>query len=240
MAFLRRIRDYIEREMFLNELYDDARNLDHVLLAKRLELLNDIATPLFRDIGLNHWNGKYQWYSDFNSEGIKHVIEFNLLKGFSGGFTYGNCYNFVPTFSGKRLIHHRTEKSTKLIYYKRSDRWQKAIDTNRPINPDRINTANAKKFQKTLKYVLKKNITHFNAWFKQNSTIDDNILSLKKELLHPSQEAGIRIISDEYILAFLYKQKEDLTNAEHWMQEHFKKGVHNNLEMELLMKRLKN
>ncbi|WP_299626860.1 hypothetical protein [uncultured Tenacibaculum sp.] len=205
MNILRKIRNEIERRIFLQEFYNDVQNLDEVLLEKRIEILKEITTPKFTEIGLNNWNGKYLWFSDFNDEGIKHVVEYNVLKGFAGAFTFGNCFNFIPTISGKRLINHRTEKSTKILYLKKTEGWQKSIETQRHLNPDKINTMNEKKFRQTLEKVLNKNLLKISTWFKENNTNEKNINSLKKDVENPPFEIGTRIISFEYLLAFLDK-----------------------------------
>lgn len=240
MKLFRKIRDHFEREASVDTLFDDIKNLDEVLLTKRLEILNEIASPVFKDIGLKNWNRKYLWSSDFNDEGIKHVIEYKVFKGYSGGFSFGNCFDFIPTLSGKRLINHRTDKSTKIIYFKRSSGWQNSIDTHRHINPDRINTASEKKFRKSLTDVLKNNIKSFDTWFKFNYSIEANIESLLNDIKNPPTEIGTRIISFEYILAFLYKHKGDLKSAEYWINEHFRKGINSEFEKDLILKRFKN
>ncbi len=119
MNFFSKIRDIIDRKKAINEIYDDIKNLDEVLLEKRLEIFNEIVTPKFSQIGLTNWNGKYLWFSNFNEEGIKYVIEYNVLKGFGGSFSFGICYDFVPTITSQnKLTYHKTDKSTKIIYYK--------------------------------------------------------------------------------------------------------------------------
>ena len=55
-------------------------------LKNGFEIFNEVVTPKFAEIGLNNWNGKYLWYSDFNKEGIKHVIEYNVFKSFGAHF----------------------------------------------------------------------------------------------------------------------------------------------------------
>ncbi len=240
MNFLRKIRDVFEKRIFLNELYDDVQHLDEVLLEKRIEILKEVANPKFAEIGLKNWNGKYLWFSDFNDEGIKHVVEYNVLKGFSGAFTFGNCFYSVPTISGKKMINHRTEKSTKILYLKKSESWQKSIETQRHLNPDKISTINEKKFRDSLEKVLNRNLIKFDNWFKKNNTLEKNIFSLKKDVKNPPYEIGTRIISFEYILAFLNKQKFDLESAEFWLNSHFKKEVNSELEIEMLTKRIKN
>ena len=240
MNFLRKIRDIFERKVFLNEFYEDFQNLDEVLLEKRIEILRDIANSKFEKIGLKNWNGKYLWFSDFNKEGIKHVVEYNVLKGFSGAFTFGNCFDFVPTFSGKKLINHRTEKSTKIIYLKKTESWQKSIETQRHINPDKISTVNEKKFRESLEKVLNRNLSKIENWFNENDTIEKNIYSLKKDVENPPFEIGTRIISFEYILAFLNREKSEFKTAEFWLNEHLKKEINSESEIEILKKKIKN
>ena len=240
MNFLRKIRDIFERKVFLNEFYEDFQNLDEVLLEKRIEILRDIANSKFEKIGLKNWNGKYLWFSDFNKEGIKHVVEYNVLKGFGGSFSFGNCFDFVPTISGKKLVNHRTDKSTKILYFKRLEGWQKSFEKNNPINPDRISTINEQKFRDSLERVLFTNVPKIKNWFDGKSTLDENISGLHHDVKNPAYEIGQRIISSAYILAFLYKQKGNLESAEFWLKEHFKKGINSELEQELLTNRIKN
>ncbi|WP_103070857.1 hypothetical protein [Aquimarina sediminis] len=240
MNIFSKIRDIIDRRKAVNEIYDDIQNLDEVLLEKRIEIFQEIVTPKFAEIGLNNWNGKYLWYSNFNENGIKHVIEYNVFKSFGGSFSFGNCFDFIPSISGKKLINHRTDKSTKVIYFKRLEGWQESFEKNKPINPDKISTVNEQKFRNSLNQVLSNNISKLEKWFSEKTTIEENISGLKKDVEFPTFEIGQRIISSEYILAFLYKQKGDLKSAEFWIKEHFKKGINSELEIELLTKRIKN
>lgn len=235
---INKIKDEIERRVYLNELYEDVRNIDEVLLQKRLEIFEEILNPKFCDIGLKKWNGKYLWFNEFNNEGIKNVIGYNVLKGFGGGFTFGNCFYDVPTLSGKKLINHRTEKSTIITYYKRSYEWQKSLDNKSYLNSDRINTFNEKKFRKSILKFLDKNLSKIELWFNQNNSIDNNINSLKFEIENPPFEIGRRLISYEYILAFLYKEIGEIQKSKKYIKEHFQKSNHIESEKELILKKL--
>lgn len=143
MNIFKKIKDVIDRRKSIDNIHDDIQNLDEVLVEKRIEIFKEIVTPKFAEIGLNNWNGKYLWYSNFNEEGIKHVIEYNVFKYYGGSFTFGNCYNFIP-----------------------------------------------------------------------------------------------RIISFEYILVFLFKQKKDNKIAKYWLGKHFEKCLNNEIEMELIKERI--
>ena len=210
MNFFSKIRDIIDRKKAINEIYDDIKNLDEVLLEKRLEIFNEIVTPKFSEIGLTNWNGKYLWFSNFNEEGMKYVIEYNVLKGFGGSFSFGICYDFVPTITSQnKWTYHKTDKSTKIIHYKRLEGWQKSLENNSRINPDRISTVNEEKFRKSLNIVLENNIPKLKKWFEENRTIEQNIVNLLNDIKKSPFEIGRRIISFEYILGFICAKKQD-------------------------------
>ncbi|QCD61595.1 hypothetical protein [Tenacibaculum maritimum] len=240
MNIFSKIRDIIDRKKAVNEIYDDIKNLDEVLLEKRIEIFKEIVTPKFAEIGLNNWNGKYLWYSDFNENGIKHVIEYNVFKSFGGSFSFGNCFDFTPTVSGKKLINHRTDKSTKIIYYKRLEGWQKQMENNSPINPDKISTVNEQKFRQSLNKVLAENIPKLKTWFQGKKTIEENISGLLADIKNPPFEIGQRIISFEYVLGFLYKKKNDTESANYWINKHFEKSLNSESEKELINQRINN
>ncbi|RKD96875.1 hypothetical protein [Marinifilum flexuosum] len=238
MHIIKKIKNLIDRKRAIRRIFKDAESLDEVLLDKRLQIFREIVTPQFAEIGLKNWNGKYLWYSDFNNEGIKHVVEYNVFKIFGGSFTYGNCFSTVPSISGSRLVNHRTDKSTKIIYSKRLDGWQKSMADGSPINPDKISTVNEEKFRKSLETVLSKNIPKLKKWFDEKTTLDQNISGLLEDIENPVFEIGHKIISHEYILAFLYKQKANNESATYWINKHFEKSLNNQYEIELIKKRI--
>ena len=80
MNIFKKIKEIFKRRKALNEIYDDLNNLDQVFLEKKLQIFNELITPRFAEIGLKNWNGKYLWFSDFNEEGIKHVVELMFLN----------------------------------------------------------------------------------------------------------------------------------------------------------------
>ncbi|MCC7452647.1 MAG: hypothetical protein IT222_00665 [Crocinitomix sp.] len=225
MNFLQKIKNILDRKKAINEIYDDLNNLDEVLLEKRLHILNEIATPKFSEIGLKNWNGKYLWFSDFNEDGIKFVVEYNVFKSFGGCFSFGICYDFVPSISAQnKLIYHKTDKSTKIIYYKRLEGWQKSLQMHSTINPDKISTINEVKFRNSLNYVIENNLPKLQKWFYENRTSEQNIKNLLYDINHPTTEIGRRIISFEYILSFIYAKKNNFESAEFWITKHLENG----------------
>ncbi len=221
------------------ELLDDIKDVDEVLLAKRLEVFEEVVNPAFAKIGLTNWNGKYHWFSDFNEDGIKHVIEYHVFKTYGGSFSYGICFDFIPTISGKKLINHRTEKSTKIIYEKLLEGWQNYKEDKRS-KPYKIKTYNEHKFRCSLDKVLWYNTPKIKKWFKAHQTLDQIINSVLEDIKNPPfcYEFENKIITSEYILAFLYKKKQDSKNATYWINKHFEKAFNTEVEIEMIKKRL--
>ena len=222
----------------LGEIVEEIKDLDEVLLEKRLEIFNEKVTPELAKIGLINWDGKYKWYSDFNADGVKHVVEYNVFKYYGGSFSYGNCFNSVPTFSGKRLVNHKTDKSTMIHFYKRLSGWQKSMELNSRENPDKISTINEMKFRTSLDDVLSRNMREMKNWFTEHKSLEENIDGLITEIKNPPFEIGERFISCEYILSFLFKQKGDAISSKNWMLKHFDKNLNNKEEKNVLLSKL--
>lgn len=240
MNIFRDIKNYFRRKREMQELFDDIKDIDEVLLDKRLEVFQEIVTPAFAEIGLHNWNGKYFWFSDFNEEGIKHVIEYHVFKGYGGSFSYGICFDFVPTISGKKLINHRTEKSTKIIYDKLLEGWQNDKERKKE-KPYKVKTFNETKFRVSLNKVLWYNTPKIQKWFKANQTLDQITNSLVEDVKNPpyAYEFEGKIITYEYILTFIYKKKKDHKTSEYWMNKHVEKSFNTEIEIELIRKKLK-
>jgi hypothetical protein len=239
MNLLKQFKHFFQRRKALRELFDDMENLDAISLEKRILIFAEVVTPKFAEIGLKNWNGKYLWFSDFNDAGIKHVVEYNVFKYFGGSFTYGNCYDFIPTLSADKLIYHRTPKSTKVIYYKKVDGWQKSDDEDSPVNIDHISTVNEEKFRKTLNEVLERNIPKLREWFENNQTIEQNIESLLTDLKKEKIGFVKRIISFDYILCFLFAQLKDFETAEKYLSNHLDRDVNTKAEADRIKEKIK-
>lgn len=240
MNLFTKLKELIRQLEPTHEYLSDPKSPGEVLLANRLETFSEKLTPALVEIGLKHWDGRYLWYSDFNEDGVKHVVEYNVFKQYGGSFSFGNCYQSVPTISGgKRLVNHKTDKSTVIHFFNRLPGWEKSLEDSSFNNKDRISTVSEAKFQTNLSDVMERNIPILNQWFKDSKSLDQNISKLKNEIQNASENSELRIVSKEYILSFLHKQKGDDKAAEYWINKHFEKELNSSLEKELLLNRLK-
>ena len=241
MNILKEIKLIFQRKKALDEIYDDLKNLDEVFLEKRIQIFNEIATPKFAEIGLKNWNGKYIWFSDYNNEGIKHVVEYNVFKNFGGSFSFGNCFNFVPTISSNaKLVYHKTDKSTKLLYYKQLEGWKKSYEEHLPLNIDRISTINEEKFKRSLNDVLERNLPKFKIWFDNNQTREENISSLLIERKNEKRGFAQRTISFDYLLCFIFAELKDYNTSIKFLKSHFDRNLNDENEQNILQEKIKN
>ncbi|WP_298489459.1 hypothetical protein [uncultured Maribacter sp.] len=202
-------------------------------------------TPALNNIGLNKWDGKYTWYNDFNESGIKHVVRYQVFKGFNGSFAYGNCFSFIPTTSnnGKKLINHKTDKSTTLHLWERLDGWKESFEGTQRENPyDKISHWNEKDFRKTLDLVIKKYPKRLENWFDEHNNIEQSILTVKKQIdLGGSYDFNSP--SQQYLLAFLYAYKGDIDTAYNYIQNYYNPIIDRNAdykyEKELVIDRIR-
>lgn len=228
MNFINKIKEFFYRRAALNEIYDDINNLDVVLLEKRIEIFNELITPRFAEIGLNNWDGKYVWYSDFNNEGIRHVIKYEVFRYFGGSFSYGNCYDFIPTFNNKNeLKYHKSKSNIIIVDRKILEGWQEDNKINYSKKPYKISTVNEDKFRKSIFSVLDYNISIIDNWFKDNDTKEKNLKNLLYKIDNPEfqLEHTQKAISEDYIASFIYASKNDFNKSLKYMQEHFKKKL---------------
>jgi len=182
-------------------------------------LLHEIITPKLLDIGLTKYDGNYTWFSEFNSQKINFVFHYNLMKGETGTFTYGNCFQFVPTYSNSaKMINHKTDKSTKLHLFERTEGWRKSFE-GEPFT-DKTSHWGETDCRKSIEELLEKYIPIMETWWINNSTIDQNIKTANYQI---EKGGGYRVNHPKanYIKAFLTGKKGNKGTAIKIIEEEF-------------------
>lgn len=177
-------------------------------------ILEEFVNPFASELGLTKCNKKNQWFGSFNTEGIKSVLEFTRLKGLSGAFKFGNCFNFLPTISSsKKLLNHRTDRSTKLHLFESTYKIRNNLSDH--AMGDLISFHNKIEFQNSLLKLVEKYKPIISMWYDNNKTISENINSAKYQLSVGSDYL-INSPSLDYVLSFLYmKIGEDEKSTRH-------------------------
>lgn len=193
-------------------------NLEIIKAASVKEKLNAFLAPQLNELGLIHWNKNYQWSSDFNEFGIKHIVEYISLKGVSGTFQSGNSFNFIPNLNnkGKLIENHST-----LQLFERAKGWHATFESDQNKTNYRVLHWNEHFFDKSLPVIFDKEKNQMVDWFKTNENIEQNIQTALKQM-----KAGgaydIHSPNQKIVLAFLYAKIGELNLAKNTLQDYYK------------------
>lgn len=183
------------------------------------KILNEIITPRMKDVGLTKYDGRYLWFSDFGENGIKKVFRYNLMKGETGTFTYGNCFEFIPTYTQTAKIkNHKTDKSTTLHLFERTEGWKQSFEGG--VFTDQTSHWGESKCRNTVLELLEKYIPIMNTWWANNVTINQNIETANYQI---EKGGGYKANhpKSNYIKAFLIGKNGDIENAVKIIEEEF-------------------
>ena len=171
------------------------------------------------DIGLTKYDGRYLWFSDFDESGIKKVFHYNLMKGETGTFTYGNCFKFVLTYTQTAAIkNHKTDKSTTLHLFERTEGWRKSFEGGQFT--DKTSHWGETECRRTVEELLEKYIPIMKIWWENNLTINQNIGTANYQI---EKGGGYRVNhpSASYVKAFLIGKIGDKAKAIKIIEEEF-------------------
>lgn len=174
-------------------------------------ILNELITPRLNSIGLTKYDGGYYWFSEFNKLGIKRVFHYQLMKGETGTFTYGNCFEFIPTYNGSgKIINHRTDKSTRTHITEMTEGWRNSFSGGKFT--DRTSHWGEEECRNSIANLLSKYLPIMTNWWTENETYEQNIKTAENQT---KIGGGYRIIHPRanYFKAFLLAKCGDKNNA---------------------------
>ena len=203
------------------------------------KLLIKHIVPVAKELGLINSINNNQWFNHFNENGIKHVIQFQKTKGNQAILAYGNCFEFLPTISGSnKIVNHRTDKSTKLHLFEYANTATKKYFF-RTKQLESISLNNEKEFEKTLSNCILGHKEIIRNWFKNNTSLNQNIASCIRQ---SNQNDGYaqHYPTYDYVLSFLYSKNSDqLKASEKWCnfktnnQELYNSEILKNIEQKI-------
>lgn len=192
--------------------------------ASKVEI-NDLLTlivdnPLNR-IGLINSLNKRIWFSEFDKNGIKNVVRFQLSKGLGAIFVFGKCFDFLPTISNsQKLKNHKTSKSTTVHLFD----WSDSIEVKKNLifkKQLKISVINKKQLDKDLEIFAKKGIEEINNWFDKNKSIDSCIDTCLKQISRGNQYS-LHYPNQVYVLSFLFAKIGDKEKADFYFDKYLK------------------
>lgn len=161
--------------------------------------LNKVITPRLSNIGLNS-HSDYLWLSK-SANSTRKVFKYNLLKGNQGTFTWGACFDFIPTVSGNTLKFHRTEKGIVMHLFEWTDEYASSFDGGK-LDGGGISHWDANKLGKSIDRLLDKHENKMIDFFAGTSSIEKSITTTEKQI-HDQKRYNLHSPDPKYILPFL-------------------------------------
>jgi hypothetical protein len=192
--------------------------------ASKVEI-NDLLTlnvdGTFNSIGLTNRLNERIWFNEFDRNGIKNVIRFQLKKGLGAIFVFGNCFDFLPTISeSQKLKNHKTSKSTTVHLFD----WSDSIEVKWNLifkKQLKISVINKKQLAKDLEIFAKNGIEEIKNWFDKNKSIESCIDTCLNQI-SKGNEYSLHSPNQVYILSFLYAKIGDNEKAEFYFDKYVK------------------
>ena len=164
------------------------------------DILNVIITPELNKIGLDNKSKKYIWQSEYNSEGIKKIIQFSY-RGTRGNFFVGTNFKSVPFVTqNKKLAYY----NSKLHLSENSEYF----DANKSIT-----LWNAVLFEKSLKKYMRNNFGKKLDFLTDLETIEANIAFAQRQIDSTDFQYKIHHPSPKFVLIYLHEKLGNLAQA---------------------------
>jgi hypothetical protein len=185
-------------------------------------LLKETLTPYLSDMGLTKYNGEYIWYADFNSEGIRYVFTYTQMKGAMGLFSWGVCFENIPTYTmKKKLQYHKTDKSATLQLWDWPKGYSRSFEFDEQPG-DLVSQWGERECRKTMESIFLDHRDEISAWYKNAGTIA-GCTAIAKNQVEQGKSYDLHFPNPKYILSFLTARLGDKIRAEEIMTDYKKR-----------------
>ena len=173
------------------------------------QILNEIISPRLSNRGLIR-NEKYLWF-DQPKNSVRQVFGYSRLKGETGTFVWGVCFDFVPTISANKLKFHRTDKSVTQQLFEWTDEYSNSFSGGRLEGG--ITTHWGKRETKnSIICLFDKYEQKINKWFDRASTFE-NLIDIAEQQIKTGKSYNLHSPDQRIVLAFLQAKTNQLDNA---------------------------
>lgn len=176
------------------------------------QILNDVASPVFKKMQLSNEKNVYRWCSDYNAEGVQTIIQFKY-RATSANFLIGTNFKFMPVIN----------KYGKLVFKK--NQLQLYISANSTIDTtNEISIWNEKFFKQSLQKYLAINSKKIQKYLASSQSIQQNIAITTQQLKSSDSAYKIRELPLHYTLSFLHAKLGQKEKAIQLMHDHLATG----------------
>ena len=179
--------------------------------AQKIEvILNEILTSRLNKFGLDNKSKKYIWQSEYNSKGIKRIIQFTY-RGTTGNFFVGTNFKFVPSITQNKTL---TFYNHKLHVFENSSYFEEDFS---------ISLWNENFFRKSLKKYLDKNLTKILDFLKDLDSIESNIELAERQMKSDKFHYEIQDPNPKYVLVYLHNELGNINESNEMKTLYLKK-----------------
>lgn len=162
-------------------------------------ILEDIVSPVLSKKDLTAQRAG-TWTSAFIN-GIAKIFSYTQLKGGQGTFTWGVCFNFLPTFSAGQIKFTRTENSAKPHLFEWTDEYANSFFGGN-LKGGICSEWGEQEARSSIKYLLNKYQARIFAWYDSASSIEGAI-KIARYQANIGRSYKYHSPSPEFVLAFL-------------------------------------
>ncbi len=187
--------------------------------------INDLLTlnvdKSLKSMGLTNSLNERIWFDEFDENGMKNVVRFQLTKGLGAVFVFGKCFDFLPTISdSQKLKNHKTSKSTTVHLFD----WSDSIEVKKNLiftKHLKISVINKKQLAKDLEIFAKKGINEIKNWFDKNKSIESCIDTCLNQI-SKGNGYSLHYPNQVYVLSFLYAKIGDNQKANFYFDKYLR------------------
>jgi len=173
-------------------------------------IFNAVTSPVFENMDLSNEKNTYIWSSNYNTEGIKIIIQFKYRRQ-NAMLLVGTNFDFIPMISQGKI-----SKQTDQLHL-----YEAMLTTVGSEN--RISLRNKKIFKQTLELFLQENTKRIEKQIQQSLSIQENIDIALQQLQDPTELYKIRDPQPKYVLPFLYAKLGNKEKALELMNDYLAK-----------------
>ncbi|MGC5327679.1 hypothetical protein [Brevibacillus sp. SYSU BS000544] len=167
-------------------------------------LLNQYLTPALNELEL-HRERDYCWIGETNSEGIRKVVQYTLLKG-RGTLSWGVALDFLLIPSGNRLVYQRTGKTARVHLFEWTEGYKSSFIKGKLVDGFGVTSHISKNAEETMIKLVNKEVPLIKEWYEKAKDLSSIIEIAEKQAY---QEDTINVYNihyppPKYVLAFLY------------------------------------
>jgi hypothetical protein len=176
--------------------------------------LDHLVTPKLAVLGLQ-WRNDNSWVEP-GDIAVRRIVRFVSLKGNTAVIEWGLSMNFVPHFSGRRLVFHRTFQSARFDLFESPKSYRDSFSGSIPFM--KIDCQN-EFFRDSLESYLRTIVPELMSWFDRVYSIETIERELDEQRHSPEWCYRIHYPSPRFVLAFLKSAKGDISAAKQLLSD---------------------